>query len=220
MKIHERIRKIKRAIGSNITYDVSSSIFKQSGATGEILRLEINDLYNIDLVVKFKGEIEPPFMLRSLVVEHIVSLPLVKSRESRIWFSTYETDNDKLKNVFFSLNDYNSSLLKEYDEDVVDNMKAHIRKLDLNIKVQRKAIKERPIESIANKFNTTMEKAVLLHRMGVTVNGWKHHQEEMYYSKTMTSEEMQNNLQNNIIHREELTMFVGLMELTKKRLRL
>ena len=124
---------------------------------------------------------------------------------------------DIIKNVFFTKNDYNSSLISDYDENIIDIIEEELRKINININVQKQGVPQKPISAIMKKYGVNLEQATHLNQLGLTVGRWKDESNAVVHSSNFLDQKIIYEIHNNIIRKEELVIQLGLLKLTKER---
>ena len=219
MKLSERIKRTKKLVGSDIIVNTSAASFVQSGNSAKILKIEIEDIFNINLVVKSSGTIYVPEIDDDIFVDNVARIPIVNKSSGRVWYHTYECNNHSVKNIFFTENDYNSSLLKGFDENMVSELEVELEKINKNIILQQKFfnVNNSPV-SIASTFTLDENTANRLFVDGLSTNGYRNIDGEMYYLNLADNKAIfdLNSLFNK---KEEIVTQIGLMNLTRERIR-
>ena len=219
MKLSERIKRTKKLVGSDIIVNTSAASFVQSGNSAKILKIEIEDIFNINLVVKSSGTIYVPEIDDDIFVDNVARIPIVNKSSGRVWYHTYECNNPSVKNIFFTENDYNSSLLKGFDENMVSELEVELEKINKNIILQQKFfnVNNSPV-SIASTFTLDENTANRLFVDGLSTNGYRNIDGEMYYLNLADNKAIFD-LNSLFNEKEEIVTQIGLMNLTRERIR-
>ena len=219
MKVTDRIKKIKKLKGDQIKVSFNDEYFTQIGETAEIIDLNIVDLFNIELVVKIKGILRPLGKIKDLTVFREEKLPLVKKSNGAVTYFNYECNNIGVKNIFFTKNDYDSSLIKEWNEEDLSEMEEILRKLKLNVNVKKNFISYSPTKELQKLYSCTAEEAQNLLTIGLTPFGWRNNLDDLFFISEYFDEDIVYEINNAKKKIEELIITIGIIKLTKERKR-
>ena len=219
MRITERIKKIKKLIGSEIAYSHSDEFFTPKSQYSEIIGIQINDLFDLNIIVKCDGTLNPLGTLKKFDVFKILKLPLVKYHMGKYQFPMYNCVNQSMKSVFITKNDIDSSLLKDSQYDLFVEMEKQIQKYKLNIAVKKNFVCDNDVKVISRIFKVTNEEAILLKDMGLTPFGWRNTLDETHvFNPDYFNLDVIHDINSSIDKMEELMIYSGLLKLSKQKL--
>lgn len=221
MRITDRIKKLKKLIGSEIKYSYSDEFFTPKTSTSKIIGLQIDGLYDINLIVKCEGIVNPLNTIKRYEVFKIIKLPLIKMYMGKYLFPVYNCIDQNVKTIFITKNDIDSSLLKNFDNDIIDTIEDIKQKLKINISVKKNFICDNENKTMQKMFKINEQELSELKRLGLSLYGWRNTLDETYiFDVCYFNLDIVYDINCNIEQLEELEIYSGLLKLSKTKLKL
>lgn len=219
MKITERIKKIRKLIGSDIYYFHSDEFFTPKIMTSKIIGLEINNIFDINLIVVNEGVISPLNSTKNYDVFKVIKLPLIKLSLGKHVFPQYGCVAQNVKSIFITKNDIDSSLLKDSDYDMIDNLKEINKKMKVNVIIKKNFVCEDEIRSMCKMFKISSDEARELREIGLSPYGWRNTlSETVIFNPSYFNLDIVHDINMLTEKIEEIEIYLGLLKLSKKRL--
>lgn len=218
MRISERLKKIKKSVGSNILYQYSDEYFTQIAPTAEIIGIHVYNLYNIQLIVKCDGMLSPLNTTKKYKVSKIINLPLIKVHLGKMLFPQYNYADFTVKTVFVTKNDIDSSLIKNADFGLIEEMDEIISAQKINLAVKKAFVCDDFVSVVKRMLNISVEEAKVLVSIGMTPYGWRNSLDETnIFDPRLFDTDVIHDI--NCIHEnlEELHIYSGLLKLSEQK---
>lgn len=218
MKITDRIKKLKKLVGSNIRYTYSDEFFTPIGFSSKIIGFQIEGLYDINLIVKCEGILNPLNTIKKYKVYKIIKLPLVKSYMGKHVFPVYQCIDQNVKTIFVTKNDVDSSLLKNSDYSLIEEIEEIKKKLKVNISVKKNFVCDDEFKTMCKIFKLSKEEGISLKEIGLSPYGWRNNLDETHiFDPNFFSLDIIYQINTDIEKLEELEIYQGLLKITKIR---
>lgn len=218
MKITDRIKKLKKLVGSSIKYSYSDEFFTPNSNSSKIIGFQIESLYDISLIVKCEGVINPLNTLKKYNAFKIIKLPLIKSYMGKYVFPVYNCIDQSVKTIFVTKNDIDSSLLKNSDYSLIDELEEAKKRLKLNISVKRNFVCDDEDKVMCKIFKLSKQECEMLKAIGLTPYGWRNTLAETHiFDPNFFNLDTIYQINSDVEKLEEIEVYQGLLKITKTR---
>lgn len=219
MKITERIKKIEKLVGSDISYFYSDEFFVPKSLQSKIIGIQINGLFDISLIVKCDGVINPLSTVKSYETFKIVKLPLIKFHMGKYVFPQYGCIGQSIKSIFITKNDIDSSLLKDSEYSLIEEIEEQMKQMKLNLNIKKNFVCDNDLKTMMKMYKLELAEATNLKELGLTPYGWRNTLDETYiFDPSYFNLEVVHEINTLTEKIEELEIYSGLLKLSMERL--
>lgn len=218
MRITDRLKKIKKLIGSEVIHSYQDEFFTPTKQTAKILDVHVFSLYDIQLLVEIEGVLSPLNTTKKYKVTRLENIPLIKIHLGKMSFPIYQCLNQKTKTIFVSKNDIDSSLIKDTCYSHIEDMEKSLIGLKTNISVKKNFLTDNPLRAIIKIYKVTEVEARTLRDIGLTPFGWRTNIDETFvFDPRFFNHDIVYDIVDSSEQAEKLSIYIGLLKLSKQK---